>query len=87
MEWFHYLQSLGILLLILSVLPLLAHFYKKYQPKLPSHSSIKVLEIKAIGYKAQLLLIEVEGKRLLIGLSDKNFNFLAEIKGDKRDDF
>ncbi|BAU22748.1 hypothetical protein THC_0350 [Caldimicrobium thiodismutans] len=82
MEWLNYLQSLGILLLILSALPVLAHLYKRYQTKVPSSSAIKILEIKPIAYKAQILLIEVEGKKMLIGLSDKGFSFLGEVKND-----
>lgn len=82
MEWLNYLQGLGILLLILSTLPLLSHFYKKYQTKLPNASQIKILEIKPVAYKAQLLLVEIEGKRFLIGLSDKGFSFLGELKND-----
>ncbi|MFN3921562.1 MAG: flagellar biosynthetic protein FliO [Caldimicrobium sp.] len=83
MEWLNYLQSLGMLLLLLSALPILAYLYQKYQKKLPQRSgSIKVLEIKPIAYKAQLLLIEVEGKKMLIGLSDKGFSYLGEVKGD-----
>lgn len=83
MEWLNYIQSLGILLLILSSLPLLAHLYQKYQKKLPlSQGTIKILEVKPVAYKAQLLLIEVEGKKMLIGLSDKGFSFLGEVKED-----
>lgn len=82
MEWLNYLQSLGILLLILSALPILAHLYKKYQTRLPNSSVIKILEIKPVAYKAQILLVEVEGKKMLIGLSDKGFSFLGELKKD-----
>jgi len=82
MEWLNYLQGLGILLLILSSLPVLAHFYRKYQLKGPSGSAIKILEIKPLSYKAQLLLVEIEGKKFLLGLTDKGFSQLGEIKND-----
>lgn len=82
MEWLNYLQSLGVLLLILSALPLLSHLYKKYQTKLPGSSQIKILEVKPVAYKAQLMLVEIEGKKMLIGLSDKGFSFLGELKND-----
>lgn len=83
MEWLQYLQNIGLFLLILSALPLLAHLYQKYQKKLPTSSgSIKVIEIKPVAYKAQLLLIEVDGKKMLIGLSEKGFSYLGEVKGD-----
>ncbi len=83
MEWLSYLQNLGVLLLLLSALPIVAHFYQKYQKKFPlSSNSIKILEIKPVAYKAQILLIEVEGKKMLIGLSDKGFSYLGEIKKD-----
>ncbi|AIH03779.1 MULTISPECIES: flagellar biosynthetic protein FliO [Thermodesulfobacterium] len=82
MEWFYYLQSIGILLLILSLFPIALHFYKKYTVKNMSESPIKVLAVKPISYKAQILLIEVEGKKFLVGYSDKGFNLLGEIKHD-----
>ncbi len=82
MPWLNYLEALGILLLILSVLPLLAHFYKKYQIKDQKNSFIKILEIKPLSYKAQLLIIEIEGKRFLIGLTDKGFTNLGELRND-----
>ncbi len=82
MPWLDYLEAIGILLLILSALPLLAHYYRKYQIKSQSNSTIKVLEIKPLSYKAQLLLIEIEGKKFLLGLTDKGFTHLGEIKND-----
>jgi flagellar protein FliO/FliZ len=80
MEWIQYLQGLGIILLILSLLPVMAHFYRKYQVKSLIGHRIKVLEVKPISYKAQLLLIEVEGKRYLLGLTDKGLTLLTELK-------
>jgi len=82
MEWFSYLQSLGMVLLILSLLPLGAHLYRKYKVKNLSGGEIKIIEVKPITYKAQILLIEVQGKRYLIGLSDKGFTNLGEVKSD-----
>ncbi len=82
MEWITYLQSLGVLLLILSVLPLGVHFYKKISVKNSTSKYIKILEIKPINYKAQLLLVEVGKKKLLIGCSEKGLNLLGEIKED-----
>ncbi|NPA39278.1 MAG: flagellar biosynthetic protein FliO [Thermodesulfobacteria bacterium] len=80
MEWLSYLQAIGILLLLLSLLPIGAYLYKKFYQKKPVKSRIKVLEVKPVSYKAQLLLIEVEGKRLLLGLSDKGLTYLTELK-------
>lgn len=82
MEWLQYLQSLGILLLILSLLPLFSHLYKRYQQGIQGPSHIKILEIRQVGPKGQLLLVEVEGKRLLLGLSERGFNLLLEMKDD-----
>ncbi len=82
MEWLQYLQSLGVILLILSLLPLFVHLYKKYQQGVSGPSHIKILEVKPIGPKAQLLLVEIEGKRLLLGLSDKGLNLLWELKNE-----
>ncbi len=82
MEWINYLQSLGIFLLILSALPLGAHLYKKLNVKKFTSEYIKVLEIKPINYKAQILLIEVKNKKILLGYSEKGFTYLGEIKDD-----
>lgn len=80
MEWLYYLQVIGVVLLILSLFPLGAHFYKKYTVKNMTDNPIKILAVKPINYKAQLLLVEVEGKKILIGYSDKGFSFLGEIR-------
>jgi flagellar protein FliO/FliZ len=82
MDWINYLQSLGIILLILSFLPLGAHFYKKLNVKKFTSDYIKILEIKPINYKAQILLIEVKNRKILLGYSDKGFTYLGEIKDD-----
>ena len=82
MDWINYLQSLGIILLILSFLPLGAHFYKKLNVKKFASDYIKILEIKPINYKAQILLIEVKNRKILLGYSDKGFTYLGEIKDD-----
>lgn len=82
MEWINYLQGLGVLFLILSALPLVSYLYGRFQKKSIQSSQIKILEIKPIAYKAQLVLIEIEGRKLLIGLSDKGFSYLGEFKND-----
>ncbi|MCS7150206.1 MAG: flagellar biosynthetic protein FliO [Caldimicrobium sp.] len=82
MDWLSYLQSLGIILLILSSLPLISYLNGRLKNKRQQNSHIKILEIKPIAYKAQLLFVEIEGKKLLIGLSDKGFSFLGELKND-----
>jgi len=79
MDWLSYLQGLGIFLFILSFIPLGAQLYKKYQIRENSSSFIKVLEIKPLSYKAQLLLVEIEGKRYLLALTDKGITNLGEI--------
>ncbi|MCS7199009.1 MAG: flagellar biosynthetic protein FliO [Caldimicrobium sp.] len=82
MEWINYIQGLGVLFLILSALPLVSYLYSRFQKKSIQSSQIKILEIKPIAYKAQLMLIEIEGRKLLIGLSDKGFSYLGEFKSD-----
>ncbi len=82
MEWIQYLQSFGIFLLILSFLPLGVHLYKRFNVKNPASNYIKILEIKPINYKAQILLVDVQGKKILIGYSEKGLSFLGELKDD-----
>lgn len=80
MEWINYLQTLGAFLFILSALPLGVHLYKKLNVQNSSSGYIKILEIKPINYKAQILLIEVNQKKILIGYSEKGFTYLGELK-------
>lgn len=82
MEWIQYFQSLGLILLILSFFPLGMYVYKKFNVKNSSSNYIKILEVKPINYKAQILLIDVQGKKMLIGYSEKGLSFLGELKDD-----
>lgn len=44
---------------------------------------IKVLDVVQIGQDRQLLLVEVEGKRLLIGVTSSNIRLISELRDSK----
>jgi len=62
--------------------PLGVYLYKKINVKNTASNHIKILEIKSINYKAQILLIEVDKKRILLGYSEKGFTYLGEVKDE-----
>lgn len=58
---------------------MVAHFYRRFQARGWLGNYIKVVEVKPIGFKAQLLLVEVENRRFLLGLSEKGFTLIMEL--------
>ncbi|NPA38934.1 MAG: FliO/MopB family protein [Thermodesulfobacteria bacterium] len=80
MQWLSYLQALGVVLLILSLFPIGLYIYRRTYLKKTAGSKIKIIEVRPINYKAQILLIEVEGRKYLLGCTDKTVNFLTEVK-------
>jgi len=84
MDWLVYFKVLGIVFLILAGIQIFVYFYKKVRVKnIPEGKKIKILEIKPITYKAQILLIEVQGKKFLIGLTDKGFTKIGEFDEER----
>ncbi len=76
------LRSFGSLLLIIALIILAAWAAKKYLPYLKQQQGkeegIKIVAMRALGPKRTVHLIEVEGKKVLIGSTDSGITLLKE---------
>lgn len=74
-----YFKVLGATLLLLGTFLFLTHLFKKVKgPAFSREGTIRIKEIKSLGFKAQLILVEVKDRTLLLGLSEKGLNLLRE---------
>lgn len=73
--------SLGIVIVIAYFILLLLK--KKGMVKLDG-KYIKVVDVLQIGQDKQLMVVEVEGKRMLIGVTNSSVNFIQDL-GEIRD--
>lgn len=85
-QWMMLLRTLGSLALVVGLILALAWIAKRFL-KLDRWSSlgsdIKVLQSQMIGSKKQLMVIEVENRRLLIGVAQDQINALCELDNQK----
>ncbi len=76
------LKSLSALLIVLALIILAAWAVKRYFPYLQQNigkgDDIKILAVKALGPKRSIHLIEVEGKKVLVGSSETGVTLLKE---------
>jgi len=68
------------LALVIGLVVLLAFFYKKMQLKMPGSKHFKVVASLNVGTKERLLVIEMQGKQRVIGVTANNVNFLFELE-------
>ena len=73
--------SLSLLLLVL-IIPALLWGLKRLQRVQHkfSRSKIQVVESQAVGAKERVLIVEVEGKRLLLGVTSQQISVLTDLK-------
>lgn len=69
--------SLGIVVAIVLVLGWL---FKKLTLRLPGSRHIKIISTLALGQKERLLVIEIQGKQRVIGVTAQSVNFLFELE-------
>ncbi len=77
-----YLEVLGLALALCGLLILVAWGLRKLQG-LSQQASAGLIQIKAskpIGYKAQVVLVEVLGHKLLIGIGEGGPRLLCELE-------
>ena len=76
-------ESLGPMLLgligILAIIFLLAGLLKKFTSFNLSSSQIKVLECQRIGAKEKLIVVNVQNKHLLLGVTPQNISHLCDL--------
>lgn len=68
------------LALVIGLVVLLAFFYKKMQLRLPGSKHFKVVATLNVGTRERLLVIEMQGKQRVIGVTANNVNFLFELE-------
>ena len=74
------LQMLVVLIIMVAILFVAARLLRRlpaFQPPVGEH--MRVVERLPLGPKHQLMLVEVEGRRLLLGASEGSINHLAEL--------
>lgn len=87
-SWSSYLMAIGMLCLILAVLWLLLRWLKKSGGlRMFGISAGTVIESRiALGPKKNLLVVNIEGKRLLLGVTDHHISRLAELPSTDDDE-
>lgn len=68
------------LALVIVAIVVLALLYKKLQLKMPGSKHFKVVATLPIGQKERLLVIEIQGKQRVIGVTPHSVNFLFELE-------
>lgn len=68
------------LALVVGAIVVLAFLYKKLQLKLPGSKHFKVIATLPVGQKERILVIEIQGKQRVIGVTPHSVNFLFELE-------
>lgn len=76
----------GSLLIVLGLLFGLAWLYKKLSIKLPGSSHVKIVSSVMLGPRERLLVIEVQGKQRVLGVTANQINMLFELDHPLVDD-
>ena len=74
------LQSIGSLLLVLAILLAMVFAARWFMQRRPQGGRrLRFVEAMALGRRDKLLLVEVDGKSLLLGVTAQNIRLLAEL--------
>lgn len=68
------------LALVLGAVLLLGFLYKKMQLKLPGNQHFRVIATLNVGQRERLLVIEMQGKQRVLGVTAQQINFLFELE-------
>lgn len=81
--FYSFLQMLAALLLVIGLILLVYYLASRLMRKIPaltpSNQYIRVLEVRTIGPRKALLLVEVAGEYLLLASSGDNLNLVSRI--------
>ena len=69
--------SLGLVIVIIVILAILV---KRLNPHIPSQDEFKVVRTIALGARERLLVIEIDNKQHLLGVTPQNINYLYELE-------
>jgi len=84
-QWMVIFRMLGSLTLVIGLIYGLSFLAKKYlRPerwggKAEDYSAIRILQSFAFEPKKKLLVVEVNGKKLLLGVAEQSISFLTEL--------
>ncbi|RRJ23169.1 flagellar biosynthetic protein FliO [Rheinheimera mesophila] len=70
----------GSLIVVLGLLFGLAWLYKKLAIKLPGSSHIKIVSSVMLGPRERILVIEVQGKQRVLGVTSQQISMLFELE-------
>lgn len=70
----------GSLIIVLGLLFGLAWLYKKLAIKLPGSSHIKIVSSVMLGPRERILVIEVQGKQRVLGVTSQQISMLFELE-------
>lgn len=73
------LNVAGSLLIVLALLFTMAWLHKKLAIKLPGSGHIKIVSSLMLGPRERLLVIEVQGKQRVLGVTAHQINMLFEL--------
>lgn len=68
------------LALVLGLVVILAFLYKKMQLKMPGTKHFKIISTLNLGPREKLLVIEIQGKQRVIGVTAHSINFLFDLE-------
>src|SRR5690606_37392974 len=80
------LNVVGSLVIVLGLLFALAFLYKKMAIKLPGSNQIKIVSSLMLGPRERILVIEVQGKQKVLGVTSNQITMLFELDQPLADD-
>jgi flagellar biosynthetic protein FliO len=72
-------QVIGSLVLILGGLFLVLHILKKYVPSMSGPRDLSVLEQLHLGDRCRLVVVQIRGEELLIGVTKESISILSKL--------
>jgi flagellar biosynthetic protein FliO len=72
-------QVIGSLVLVLGGLVLVLHVLKKYVPSMGAPRDLSVLEQLHLGDRCRLVVVQIRGEELLIGVTKESISILSKL--------
>lgn len=72
-------QVIGSLILILGGLIVVLQLLKKYVPSMAAARDLSVVEQLHLGDRCRLLVVEIRGEQLLIGVTKESISILSKL--------
>ncbi|MCF8067780.1 MAG: flagellar biosynthetic protein FliO [Desulfobacterales bacterium] len=84
--WISLLKSMAMLFVVLGVLIATLYFMKRIflnRGGVTDRGLIKILATSYVAPKERIMLVDVMGEKLLLGVTSQNINCLAKIESDR----